>query len=297
MDGKHLGIGKNPKRKLEVMMAKEAKEAREEVRNSKGKVLWLGNLWGIRREDVWDMVKPFGAEQVMMGIGWSGRDKGFAHVRFRNVEDATEALKALNGRKYMGQLVKADYAKENRDGAEALALMRVHPSDEIWVGNCWGASVPEVFEAFKRFRPVHVRVGSWRDERARWHTSLKFESMEDARRAMEEMEGKVLLKEPVVIGYAARLKRWQEQKAWYGGRAGLRLGIEGQRGRWKGDVLEARTIGSRRVRQKSGGYGLKRSSSSRNTRSSSSRWRSRGLAMRGIGSRGKRNQSVCFSDS
>lgn len=290
MNGKHLGIGKNPKRKLEVMMAKEAKEEREEVRNPKGKVLWVGNLWGVRREDVWDVVGKFGAEEVMMGIGWSGRDKGFAHVKFRTVEAARSALEALNGKECMGQLMKVDYAREVRDGEEAKAMMGMVASNEIWVGNCWGISVPEVREAFKRFHPTFVRVGSWRDERGRWHASLKFESGEDARRAMEEMNGKVVLKEPVKIGFAAMLKRWQEEKAWYGGRAGLRLGIVGQEGRWKGDVAQTNTKGGNRGR----GYGLKQAASLGRSRSNSpSGGRGRGQSARGRGrGRGGSKQTV-----
>lgn len=285
MDGKFLGMGKNPKRRVGVRMALEVKGEREEVRNGRGRVLWVGNLWGVGREEVWDEVRKFGAEEVMMGIGWSGRDKGFAHVRFRTVEAATEALEGLKGKEWMGQLVKVDYAREGRDGEEAVAMLGVSASDEIWIGNCWGVGVSEVWEALRRFRPVSVRVGSWRDGRGRWHVSVKFESVEEARRAIEGLEGKVIVREPVRVGFAARLERWQDVKAWYGGRAGLRLGIVGQEGRWKGDVAQRNTRGGNCGRGTTRGYGLRQAASPGRSRSNS--------ASRGRGrERGGRKQMV-----
>lgn len=220
-------------------------------------MLWLGNAWRLSRDDIWGLVGPLGAEEVLMGMKWDWNPVGFAHVRFSNAAAATSALHALKRRpECMGQVLDVDYAKVRRDErAERVEEFRAGPSKEVWVANCWGITVKRLREAFREcgYEPVSARVGAWQDRRGRWHASVVFGSVEEAGRAMEGMRGKVLggkegmegMGRPVKIGWARELTRRKARMAWYGGRAGWRLGVPpGPENRVKGDVVRA--IGRRR---------------------------------------------------
>jgi len=72
---------------------------------SSGCQLFIGNLsWETGWQDLKDHFRQIGeVERADVAVGRDGRKKGFGFIRFGNADDASKAIKELNGVEFMGR--------------------------------------------------------------------------------------------------------------------------------------------------------------------------------------------------
>ncbi|MDD2515762.1 MAG: RNA-binding protein [Candidatus Gracilibacteria bacterium] len=81
--------------------------------------LFIGGLpWELRGKDLREMFADFGeiVDATVILDRDTGRSKGFGFVTFVDVESATAALDAANGKEVDGRKIVVSYAQERKEG-------------------------------------------------------------------------------------------------------------------------------------------------------------------------------------
>lgn len=120
IDGRAIRVNYATQRK-----PNEAAEKRAKVFNDKqsppAETLWIGSLsFSVTEDQVYEAFGQHGdVQSVRLPTDRdTGAPKGFGYVQFSSVEDATAALKAMNGAEIAGRAIRVDFAPPKQDNGE-----------------------------------------------------------------------------------------------------------------------------------------------------------------------------------
>jgi len=139
------------------------------------------------------------------------RFKGIAYVEFKDIESVALAL-GLNGQKLLGVpvVVQPSQAEKNRTAqaeAERLAALRYRPERgpmKLYVGslhfNITEEMLRGIFEPFGKIQSIQL-IMDQDTNRSKGYGFITFNEAEDAKKALEQMNGFELAGRPIKIGH------------------------------------------------------------------------------------------------
>jgi RNA-binding protein 39 len=145
------------------------------------------------------------------------RSKGVAYVEFRDLDTIPKAI-ALSGQKLLGipVIIKASNAEKNRQAAAAAAAtsqlltpqstIQMHGAMKLYIGslhfNITDEMLKGIFEPFGRVDMITLMKDPGTG-RSRGYGFVQFAHGEDAKRAMENLNGFELAGRPMKVGYVS----------------------------------------------------------------------------------------------
>lgn len=157
--------------------------------------LFVGNFdFEGTESDLMDIFGKFEPVTVHIATDASGSPAGSAFVRFRSGEDAQRALEGTAGTELLGRPLRIEHAKRHQ-----LAP----PSDTLFIGNiASGTPLSKLEDAFAEFNVVAAH----RLPRTETQVHMRFRSVQDAQRAREAWNGKVIRGKRLKILFAPKPK-------------------------------------------------------------------------------------------
>lgn len=170
--------------------------------------LYVTNVaWEVLESDLWTVFSEPRPLQIRIPPAVNGHSLGFAHVQYRTIEEAQEALRKNNRRVLQGRPLDIFFSTERE--LDNLHAMRREvparpPSDTLFVGNLpLGAMERDILNVFAEFRPVAVYVSKTSMPLV-GSAKVRFRSVDEARMAMEACAGGKLFGRPLRIEFALR---------------------------------------------------------------------------------------------
>ena len=240
------------KRKAEDAAETAPKKAKTEVAaagDGEGKKnLFVGNLsWNI--DEAW-LRETFEEHGELSGCRVmydkaTQRAKGFGYVEYVNAEDAAKAYEAKTGFELDGRTINLDWASAKPDNTAAQNDRRKSygdqlsdPTDTLFVGNlAWDVGQEQVSEAFAAYGTIiSVRLPTSPDDgRPKGFGYVTFTSVDEAKSALDAMQGSYISSRPVRLDYSQpRPDRGDGGGRGRGGFGGGRGGDRGFGGRGRG---------------------------------------------------------------
>jgi len=130
-----------------------------------------------------------------------GRSKGWALVSFANAEGAQAAINTLNDADFTsGDNTRQLQIREDRgakaprvggNGAAGAAPVEAEPSTSLFVGNLpWRTSWQDLKDMFSDYNVQYTTIKTGYDGRSRGYGIARFDTIEEAEKAIEGMNGK-----------------------------------------------------------------------------------------------------------
>mmetsp|Transcript_11962 Transcript_11962/g.17553 ORF Transcript_11962/g.17553 Transcript_11962/m.17553 type:complete len:179 (+) Transcript_11962:182-718(+) len=159
--------------------------------------LYVGNLpWDAKDEDLKELFEKYGCSgAAMQRYKDSDRSKGFAIVTV-GADDATKAIADLHDSDFQGRTIivredrgpvaKTSIQERKKKERAPRAKKEEVPSETIFVGNLpWSVDSALLATSFKDHVSADVKFGM--DGRSRGYGLVEFKSVEEAKKAIEEM--------------------------------------------------------------------------------------------------------------
>jgi nucleolin len=167
------------------------------------------------------------------------KSRGFGYVEFANVEDATKAVEAMNGKEIDGREINVNFASARpaptegarQDRAKQFNDKPSDPSKTLFVGNLsFQADENTIYETFGEYGSVQsVRLITDRETGApKGFGYVEFEDVDQAKAALEALAGQDVAGRSIRLDYAPAR---DNNNAGGGGRGGFGGGRGGGRGR------------------------------------------------------------------
>ncbi|EXJ88740.1 nucleolin [Capronia coronata CBS 617.96] len=242
---------KSAKRKAEQEEAPAAKKNKvADVDTSKGANLFVGNLsWNIDENWLRSEFEEFGelSGVRLMTDRETGRSKGFGYIEFVNAADAAKAHAAKQGAELDGRPLNVDFAnaRTNTAGGDKPDNRRKsygdqlgEPTETLFLGNLsFDCTQEDISDAFNPHGTVMgVRLPTDRETgNPKGFGYVTFGSVEEAKAALEAMQGGYIKNRPVRLDYSQPRPQNGDSPArgGFGGRGGGRGGF-GARGGGRG---------------------------------------------------------------
>lgn len=167
------------------------------------------------------------------------KSRGFGYVEFANVEDATKAVEAMNGKEIDGREINVNFASARpaptegarQDRAKQFNDKPSDPSKTLFVGNLsFQADENTIYETFGEYGSVQsVRLITDRETGApKGFGYVEFEDVDQAKAALEALAGQDVAGRSIRLDYAPA--RDNNNAGGGGGRGGFGGGRGGGRG-------------------------------------------------------------------
>mmetsp|Transcript_10320 Transcript_10320/g.11779 ORF Transcript_10320/g.11779 Transcript_10320/m.11779 type:complete len:178 (+) Transcript_10320:75-608(+) len=154
-------------------------------------MLYVGNLpWDAKDADLTTLFSSYECSSAeMQRYRDSDRSKGFALV---SVADGTKAIADLHDKEFQGRkiIVREDRGPLDKPGARKKKERNEEeaPCDTVYVGNLpWEFSTEMLAEKFPGHTSADVKIGN--DGRSRGYGLVKFSGVDEAKQAIEKMNG------------------------------------------------------------------------------------------------------------
>jgi nucleolin len=205
-----------------------------------GKLSWnVDNDW-LKSE--FDQFGEISSARVMFDRT-TQKSRGFGYVEFANVEDATKAVEAMNGKEIDGREINVNFASARpaptegarQDRAKQFNDKPSDPSKTLFVGNLsFQADENTIYETFGEYGSVQsVRLITDRETGApKGFGYVEFEDVDQAKAALEALAGQDVAGRSIRLDYAPAR---DNNNAGGGGRGGFGGGRGGGRGGFGGD--------------------------------------------------------------
>jgi nucleolin len=208
------------KRKVEEEAAPAKKQKVEEAApsaDSEPTTLFVGRLsWSIDDDWLKSEFEPLGgviSARVIMERA-TGKSRGYGYVDFSSKAAAEKALKEYQGREIDGRPINLDLStgkqhtanNRNNDRASKFGDTPSEPSDTLFLGNLsFNANRDVLFNTFSEHGSVvSVRVPTHPDtEQPKGFGYVQFSSIDEAKGALEALNGEYIEGRPVRLDYSA----------------------------------------------------------------------------------------------
>lgn len=159
--------------------------------------------------------------------------QGFGFVEFRTVEDAEYALNILRGIRLFGRLVKmkkTDPQSSSTPTVETAARPKMSVGARLFINNL-NDLVDEnyLLETFSKFGELLEKPTISRDEtgKSKGHGFIEYVDFESSDRALEQMDGSILMNNKVALQYAYK-EGLEHKKMRHGDLAERLLSLQGK---------------------------------------------------------------------
>ena len=161
-------------------------------------VVFAGNLtWSVTNEDLINLITPV---VPLLSIDVqrhadSKRSKGWGLIRFYNEDDANKCVSIFNGQEFRGRNFHFRYDKDK-------FLMKSEDVPLVYIGNLsWDATDSTLEEVFKGYNLMKAAVMTNMTGKSRGYGLLKFESVQDANKAIKLMDNTKIMDRTVEVRY------------------------------------------------------------------------------------------------
>jgi len=191
--------------------------------------VFVGNLSWDTPDDV--LVKIFADYNIVSAevqLQPSGQSKGWALAEFGSSEDAQGAIQAMNGAELDGREIicredrgapggrknggggqgrqpRQRQPREPRQPRERRIMAAGAPSTSVFVGNLsWEMNDDGLDELLRDFSVEGSSVQTRPDGKSRGYALVQFSSIEEAQRAIDELNGQEVMERPLLLKFDAK---------------------------------------------------------------------------------------------
>ncbi|VVT54333.1 uncharacterized protein SAPINGB_P004023 [Magnusiomyces paraingens] len=238
----------------------KTEEAPVEEEEPESCTVFVGSLsWGVDDDKLWETFSHIGevvGARVLTEKG-TNRSKGFGYVDFKTPAEAQKAVDEMNGQEVDGRTIKVDISKPKKprdnfgasnERANKYGDSMSPESSTLFVANLsFNTSRDDLFNTFGEFGSVQsVRIPTNPDTgRPRGFAYVEFESVDQAKSAIDSLQGSDLAGRPIRLDYTSPRDnnggdnnrggfRGGRDGGFRGGRGGGRGGRGGSRGGFRG---------------------------------------------------------------
>jgi RNA recognition motif-containing protein len=177
--------------------------------------VYIGNLsWNTTDDILLDALAPFNVVSARVQLQSSGASKGWAIAEFGSVNDAQEAIDTLNGQELDGRdiVVREDCPRnaaraprQPRQRRERRVLEEGAPSQSVFIGNLsWDMNDEALSELLNGFGVEESSVNLRPDGKSRGFAIARFDSVEEAQRAIDELNGQEVMGRNLLLKFDAK---------------------------------------------------------------------------------------------
>ncbi|CAL8471764.1 g11306 [Coccomyxa elongata] len=158
--------------------------------------LYMGNLDDSTTEDnICEFFKEFGIEKARVITNRNGVSRGFAFLTFNTVQEALRALKETQGQHFpgTGRTIKLNPDSTSVEcGGMDVDKIEVLECPRLFIGNIYDTiRERDIIEVFQQYHVESVRIIYDRDGLSKHFGFLTFRTLDDAWRALKEMNGRL----------------------------------------------------------------------------------------------------------
>ena len=189
--------------------------------------VFIGNLSWETPDDV--LMKIFAEYNIVSAevqLQNSGQSKGWALAEFGSAEDAQAAIQAMNGAELDGREIicredrgtpggrksgggrgqpRQRQPREPRQPRERRIMAAGAPSTSVFVGNLsWDMNDDGLDELLRDFDVEGASVQTRPDGKSRGYALVQFTSIEEAQRAIDELNGQDVMDRPLLLKFDAK---------------------------------------------------------------------------------------------
>lgn len=191
--------------------------------------VYVGNLnWETTDEDLLEFFTEFNAVAAEVKYHASGASKGWGIVQLGSAEDAVEAIEELNDSDFGGRNVvcrldrgprggnsspgaapnggsSARAPRQRRPAREPRVIEEGPPSTSVFIGNLsWSVNDSGLTELLINYDVEEASVQTRPDGKSRGYALVRFASVEEASRAIEELNGEEVMERNLVVKFDAK---------------------------------------------------------------------------------------------
>jgi len=152
--------------------------------------LYVGNLkWECTDDELRELFAGYNPTDANVVFGRNGRSRGYGLVSFGDAADAASATANLNEQEFQGRrLVVREDRGATKSSAGNNGPEPNFTGTSVFVSNLAWAVTDEILnDEFATYQPVSATVATRKDGRSRGWGTVKFNTPEDAQRAIDEM--------------------------------------------------------------------------------------------------------------
>ncbi|KAK3600535.1 hypothetical protein CHS0354_036093 [Potamilus streckersoni] len=175
-------------------------------------------------EDLQEMFKPFGtilSAKVLKT--YDGKKRGCGFVSFMEPESAGKAIEGMNGKEVKGKVLYAGYAQKKAERHAELRKeferMNMDSPNRYQFLNLYVKNLDDVIDdewlrkEFSQFGKITSAKVMTIDGKSRGFGFVCFSLLEEARKALTIMNGRIIVKKPLYVAFAQRKEERRAQLA------------------------------------------------------------------------------------
>lgn len=206
-----------PRQPRQPRQPREPREPREEASPAAPtNRVYIGNLsWDTDEDLLLDVFADYNVVTANVQRQHSGASKGWALAEFSTEDDAAAAIDAMNGAEIDGReaIVREDrppqarqrQPRQPRARREPRVIEAGAPSTSVFVGNLsWDMDDASLADELGEYAVVDAVVQQRPDGKSRGYALVQFETVEEAQRAIDELNGAEFMGRNAVLKFDAK---------------------------------------------------------------------------------------------
>lgn len=176
--------------------------------------VFVGNLsWDTDEDNLLGAFADFNVVNAAVQRQASGSSKGWALLEFENVDDAAAAVDAMNGVEIDGRTINCREDRGARGGnqrrrgqpRQRRVVEEGEPSPSVFIGNLsWDMTDEGLDELLNEFSVEDASVQTRDDGKSRGYALVRFSNVEEAQRAIDELNEQEVMGRPLLLKFDAR---------------------------------------------------------------------------------------------